>query len=289
MSQTRLFLVAARADAATIFEVLERAFEDDGYPLALVELDEERDLQEVSLYIDENAGDAAARITQALGKGPQPEILIERLPDIDWVAKSLEGLKPVRAGCFLVHGSHDRGQCDPDDIGIEIEAGQAFGTGHHATTSSCLELIADVIAKELPANALDLGAGSAVLAIAIAKLAGIPVLAVDIDPVAVEVAIGNIRLNGVAGLVDAVAAPGFDHPAIVGRGGFDLIVANILAGPLIELAPDMARHVSRGASLILSGILERQGDAVLQAYARSGFQHLRTLLRDGWVTLHLKG
>lgn len=289
MNQTRLYLVAERTDAIRFFGALERAFEEDGYSLAIRELDEERDLQEVSVYFEgDDAGGMAVRMRGALGYGPQPEILSETVPDIDWVAKSLEGLKPVRAGCFLVHGSHDRDRCEPDDICIEIDAGQAFGTGHHGTTSGCLELIEAVIAKKRPKNALDLGAGSAVLAIAIARLAKIPVLATDIDPVAVEVAAQNIRLNGVAELVEAVTAAGFDHPAVRERRRFDLIVANILAGPLIELAPDMARHVSPGGALILSGILERQGDGVLQAYAAQGFRHARTLPREGWVTLHLK-
>jgi ribosomal protein L11 methyltransferase len=112
-------------------------------------------------------------------------------------------------------------------------------------------------------------------------------LATDIDPVATAVAAGNVHLNGVADLVECVTAGGFDHPAFA-RGPFDLVVANILAGPLIELAPDMARHVKRGGSLVLSGILDRQEEAVLTAYAAAGFRHLRTLHREDWVTLHLQ-
>lgn len=286
MSQTRLYLVAPKAEAAEIFDALETAFEDDGFPLAIIELDEERDLHEVSVYLDGDAGEVEARMRGILGE--TVAIRSEALPDIDWVAKSLEGLKPVRAGRFLVYGLHDRDQLRAGDIGIEIEAGQAFGTGHHGTTAGCLEMIEEVVAKERPENALDLGAGSAVLAIAVAKLAEIPVLATDIDPVAVEVAEGNIRLNGVAALVQAVTAAGFHHPDIATRGPFDLIVANILAGPLTELAPDMALNLAPSGSLILSGILERQGDGVISAYAAQGFRHLRTLPKDGWVTLHLQ-
>jgi ribosomal protein L11 methyltransferase len=126
-----------------------------------------------------------------------------------------------------------------------------------------------------------------VLAIALAKLARIPVLATDIDPVATEVAAANVHLNGVADLVECVTAIGFDHPAFA-RGPFDLVIANILAGPLIELAPDMARHVKSNGSLVLSGILDRQEDSVLAAYVAAGFRHVRTLHREGWVTLHLK-
>ena len=124
----------------------------------------------------------------------------EVLPDIDWVAKSLEGLKPVRAGRFLVHGSHDRHKRRTGDLAIEIEAGLAFGTGHHGTTAGCLEMIETVVRREHPSNALDLGTGSAVLAIALAKLAHIPVLATDIDPVATRVAAQNVQAQPGLGL-----------------------------------------------------------------------------------------
>ena len=198
--------------------------------------------------------------------GVDAEIGREVLPDIDWVAKSLEGLQPVRAGRFLVHGSHDRHKRRTGDLAIEIEAGLAFGTGHHGTTSGCLEMIETVVRRERPKNALDLGTGSAVLAIAVAKLAHIPVLATDIDPVATKVAAQNVRLNRVSAYVETRTAPGFADPIFRARAPFDLIVANILARPLMRLAPDMARSVRLGGSLILSGILERQRNAVLSAY-----------------------
>src|SRR5690606_29557371 len=121
----------------------------------------------------------------------------EILPDIDWVTRSLEGLKPVRAGRFFVHGAHDRDQRQDSDIAIEIEAGLAFGTGHHGTTAGCLEMLESVVATDQPKSALDLGTGSAVLAIALAKFSHIPVLATDIDPVAIEVAAANVALNNV--------------------------------------------------------------------------------------------
>ena len=162
----------------------------------------------------------------------------EALPDIDWVARSLEGLKPVRAGRFFVHGAHDRTLSHVGSIAIEIEAGLAFGTGHHGTTAGCLEMIDRVVRRERPRNALDLGAGSAVLAIAVAKLGRIPVLATDIDPVAIRVARQNVRLNGASAYVQAVTATGFHHPAFAANAPFDLIVANILARPLMQLAPE---------------------------------------------------
>jgi len=287
MTQTRLYFVAKRPLSTDLFAAMETHFEDDGYPLASVELDEDNGIDEISVYADnDEIDDIEARIRSLTGEAL--EIQREELPDVDWVAKSLEGLKPVRAGRFLVHGRHDRDEVREGDIAIEIEAGQAFGTGHHGTTAGCLEMIASVVADEQPKNVLDLGTGSAVLAIAVAKLAPVPVLATDIDPVATEVATENVALNGVSQRVTTATAPGFDDPIFAERGPFDLIIANILANPLIQLAPEMARNVVDGGSLILSGILDSQGDAVIAAYVAEGFRHIRTTHLEGWVTIHLK-
>ncbi|HTV68694.1 MAG TPA: 50S ribosomal protein L11 methyltransferase [Rhizobiaceae bacterium] len=285
MVQSRLHLRGTKAEATAIYAALEREFEDDGFPLAILEIDEEKDIHEVSVYVDNEIAAVEGRFAQhANGKA----IERETLPDVDWVAKSLEGLKPVRAGRFLVHGAHDRDKRRAGDITIEIEAGLAFGTGHHGTTAGCLDMIDRVVRRERPRNALDLGTGSAVLAIALAKLARIPVLATDIDPVATRVAAGNVHLNGVEDYVQAATATGFHHPLLKMNRPFDLIVANILARPLMKLAPDMARHVSPGGSLILSGILDRQRNAVVAAYAGQQFRHVLTTHREGWVTIHLK-
>lgn len=289
MGQTRLHFTANKVDADRIFAALDAAFEDDGLPIAVLELDEEKDLHEVSLYADGDVDPVEARVRDILtGLGLPKPVEREALPDVDWVSRSLEGLKPVRAGRFLVHGSHDRAKRHSGDLAIEIEAGLAFGTGHHGTTAGCLEMLDLVVRREKPRNALDLGTGSAVLAIALAKLAHIPVLATDIDPVAVRVAAANARLNHVKALVETVTAPGFHHPIFARRAPFDLIVANILARPLMRLAPQMAKHISLGGSLVLSGILDRQRDAVISAYVGQAFRHVRTLHREGWVTIHLK-
>lgn len=289
MAQTRLFFTTGKDAAGKLFPALEAAFEDDGLPLAMIELDEEQGTREISLYVDGDTGEAEQRLTGILRDYRQSETIgREELPDVDWVARSLEGLKPVRADRFFVHGSHDRHRRRIGDLAIEIEAGLAFGTGHHGTTAGCLEMIGRVVRREHPVNALDLGTGSAVLAIALAKLAHIPVLATDIDPIATKVAADNARLNGVSALVHTATAPGFHSPVFGQRGPFDLIVANILARPLMQLAPQMAAHLVPGGSLILSGILERQRDAVLAAYSGQRLRHVRTLPREGWVTLHLK-
>ncbi|NMG41511.1 50S ribosomal protein L11 methyltransferase [Chelativorans sp. ZYF759] len=289
MSQTRIHFAAEKTVAERLYALMEVAFEDDGFPIAIFATDEEERIHEVSIYVDDNV-EATEERMRALAAEADERVDLERevLGDVDWVARSLEGLKPVRAGRFLVHGSHDRARRRTPDIGIEIEAGLAFGTGHHGTTSGCLDMIDRVVTREKPRNALDLGTGSAVLAIGLAKLARIPVLATDIDAVAVAVARENAHINGVGHLVETATATGFHHPVFAAGRPFDLIVANILAGPLMKLAPDMARHIAPNGSLVLSGILERQRNAVLAAYVGQSFRHVRTLPREGWVTLWLK-
>lgn len=289
MPQTRLHVATDSAGAERLFLALEAAFEEDGLPLSVFDLDEANGIKEVSLYAVDDLDEIENRLRSIMdGIGIDAAIGREVLPEIDWVAKSLEGLQPVRAGRFLVHGSHDRHKRRIGDLPIEIEAGLAFGTGHHGTTSGCLEMIDMVVRREHPRNALDLGTGSAVLAIAIAKLARIPVLATDIDPVATRVAAQNVKLNQAAAYVETRTAPGFADPIFKARAPFDLIVANILARPLMRLAPEMARSVRLGGSLILSGILERQRNAVLSAYVGQNLRHVRTLTRGEWVTIHLK-
>ncbi|QPC88187.1 50S ribosomal protein L11 methyltransferase [Mesorhizobium sp. NBSH29] len=288
-TQTRFYCRASRADATRLFVLLETEFEDDGFPLAIREINEEADIDEVELYADGNLDVVEDRITRILGDTILSDPLTrEKLPDTDWVAASLEGLKPVRAGRFFVHGSHDRAKRRIGDLPIEIEAGLAFGTGHHGTTSGCLDMIWRVAGRERPRNALDLGTGSAVLAIGLAKMARIPVLATDIDPVATKVAVANVRLNHAGAFVETKTATGFHHPVFAKWAPFDMIVANILARPLMRLAPEMATYLTPGGSLILSGILERQRNAVLAAYNGQKFRHVATLAREGWVTLHLK-
>ncbi|RUW59378.1 50S ribosomal protein L11 methyltransferase [Mesorhizobium sp. M7A.F.Ca.US.008.03.1.1] len=289
MTQTRLYFTTGKIESISIFAALEAAFEEEGLPIALREVDEDKDIHEVSLYTDGDVDMVETRLKDILaGLSLSKPIEREALPDIDWVAHSLEELKPVRAGRFFVHGAHDRRKRHSGELAIEIEAGLAFGTGHHGTTAGCLEMLERVVRREHPRNALDLGTGSAVLAIAVAKLAHIPVLATDIDPVAVRVAAANARLNHVKALVETATAPGFHHPIFGKRAPFDLIVANILARPLMRLASQMAGHIALGGSIVLSGILERQRDAVVSAYVGQNFRHVRTLHREGWVTIHLK-
>ncbi len=290
MAQTRIFMNASRSEADILFKLLDARFEEDGLPISVFEADEENGRFEISLYAEREEADRVFQeVDEAVAQlSAPPQLFREDLPDIDWVAHSLEGLKPVRVGRFLIHGSHDRNLRRIGDLAIEIEAGLAFGTGHHGTTAGCLQAIADLLKREKPRNALDLGTGSAVLAIALARAARIPVLATDIDPVATQVAAENARLNGVGALVEAHTAPGFHNRIFAERKPFDLIVANILARPLMRLAPQMANHLTPGGTLILSGILERQRDAVVASYVNQGFRHIRTQAREGWVTIVLR-
>ncbi|GAA4662811.1 50S ribosomal protein L11 methyltransferase [Bartonella pachyuromydis] len=286
--QIRLYYNASKNEAEQFYTVMETTFDEEGYPLALAEIDEKNAIYELSLYVDEkNQERIAQRFAQILSIDPR-NINREVLPDIDWVKQSLEGLTPVRAGPFFVHGSHNRNEIPQSVFPIEIEANQAFGTGHHGTTAGCLEMIAKVMKQENPQNALDLGTGSGVLAIGIAMLKPISVLASDIDPIAIKVAQHNIELNGVKECITAVTATGFSHEKIASRAPFDLIIANILANPLIELAQEMTQALRKGGSLILSGILEEQHSHVLEAYLKHGLKHIETYHRQGWVTIHLK-
>jgi ribosomal protein L11 methyltransferase len=291
VSEIRLYVSTTEKKAEQILDILSFCFGEEDFAVGTTEIDEKKDIWEASVYMmAEDEADVHARISEALSE-EFPDAVIERevIPDIDWIAKSLEGLKPVRAGRFLVHGSHDRDKVRSGDIAIEIDAGQAFGTGHHGTTAGCLETIERVLNAENPKNALDLGTGSGVLAIAVRKLRPmIPVLATDIDPIAVRVARENVRRNGIANGIALETAPGFHSPAFDRYGPFDLIIANILARPLIKMAPQLVNHLSPGGSVILSGILAEQRWKVISAYSGAGLAHVRTIWRNGWVTIHLR-
>lgn len=209
-------------------------------------------------------------------------------PNVNWVARSLEGLKPVRAGGFYIHGSHETAAAPAGLTGIRIDAAEAFGTGHHETTTGCLDAIDIILRRRQPRRIIDIGTGTGVLAIAIAKRTHLPVIATDIDPVAVRTARANARDNGVANQVLCVEATGADHRVIAANAPYDLIVANILAAPLVELAPSMGRMAARGCSVILSGLLETQAARVIAAYQRQSIILRQRIVRNEWATLTLE-
>jgi len=289
LSTARLYAILSKSQAEISFARLEEAFEAQGYPLALSEVDEDRALYEIALYLEDEATAHAVRAHFCqMGGISSQDVHLEILPDIDWIRHALDGLAPVRVRRFFVHGSHDRHKVKPHDLAIEIDAGQAFGTGHHGTTCGCLEMIERVIRCEQPRRIADIGTGSGILAIASAKRRVSYVLASDIDPVAIRVARDNIDRNGVGGRVETFTAAGLNHHKFCRGGAFDLIVANILARPLMQLAPKLAPFVKRGGSLVLSGLLDNQRDAVLAAFRNQGLYHQASFHSRGWATLHLK-
>lgn len=212
-------------------------------------------------------------------------IVFDTVAAKDWVKASLEGLVPVAAGRFIVHGQHDRAQVPPNKLGIEIEAALAFGTGHHGTTRGCLLLLDQVLRSKMPRRVLDLGAGTGVLAIAAAKALRHKVLASDIDPRSAIVARENAVLNGVGDLIVSICATGFSAPQFRSRAPFDLVMANILANPLRHLAPPMAAHLAPEAMVILSGLLPHQTRGVIGTYRTQGLVLVRQIRIDGWCSL----
>jgi ribosomal protein L11 methyltransferase len=226
----------------------------------------------------------AAYLSRIAGRA----INVAPLPDQDWIKLSQEGLPPVRAGRFFVYGAHDAGRVPHGVIPMKIEAGLAFGTGHHETTSLCLAAMSDLARRRRFHNVLDLGSGTGLLAIGAAKLWRGRVIASDIDPVAVETSRANARANGEGPAILAVTADGLTHPALAARAPYDLIIANILAGPLTFLAPSIARATAPGGMVILSGLLRWQENLVLSFYRPHGLV-FRAARRDGpWSALVLE-
>jgi ribosomal protein L11 methyltransferase len=216
------------------------------------------------------------------------DVYMALLPDTDWIKLSQEGLPPVRAGRFFVYGAHDAGEVPRAVIAVRIEAGLAFGTGHHETTALCLSVMTELAKRRRFADVLDLGCGTGVLAIAAAKLWRARVMASDIDPTATFVARENARDNGEHPRIGVATAEGLFLPAIAQRAPFDLIVANILAAPLTHLAPQIARALAARGVAILSGLLTWQENLVLSFYRPHGLV-LRTRRRDGpWSALVLE-
>lgn len=236
----------------------------------------------IEAYYDEPPdGDA---LTAILGQA----VAVEALPDHDWVKLSQEGLPPVRAGRFFVHGAHDKGKVPGNSVALAIDAGVAFGTGHHETTSGCLEAL-DWLKRTgyVPRNALDVGTGTGVLALAANRLWRIPVVASDIDPRAVDVTAENLRLNGGQMAIRPLVAEGLEHGLIAAAAPYDLVIANILAGPLTQLAPGIRARTARKGRVLLSGLLRSQELLVLAFYRAHGFRLARRWRLGPWSVLLL--
>ncbi|KAA0916672.1 50S ribosomal protein L11 methyltransferase [Aquicoccus porphyridii] len=282
---TALTTLAGKTAAEALGEEMER-LDPEPVGVGVFELEDGSGLWEVGGYFTEPPDRAGLALLEALHDA-RPFVISE-LPETDWVAKVRRELAPVEAGRFFVHGSHDADKLPKGAEPLLIEAAMAFGTGHHGTTLGCLLALDRLVdAGFVGRSVADIGCGTAVLAMAAARIWSDPVIASDIDSVAVDVAQANVRANGLEDRVRCVEAAGFDHPDLMAAAPFDLIFANILKGPLIALAPDLTDALASGGRAILSGILNEQADDVLAVYSRLG---TNTLARDEigeWTTLTL--
>lgn len=287
-----LTTVPGEARANAIAQSLEK-LEPTPVGVGVFEIEDDSGLWEVGAYYLDPPNEALlALVAEALGAAP---FALSELPEIDWVAKVRRELKPVEAGRFFVYGSHDADKvpavlAQGGRVALQIEATVAFGTGHHGTTLGCLRAFDRLFDQGIrPAKVADIGCGTAVLAMAAAAvLPGALVIASDIDRVAVDVAEANVAINGLKGRIECLEAAGFAHPRLREAAPYDLIFANILKGPLIELAPDMAAHCAPGGLVILSGLLVVQAEAVTAAYLEAGFTPVSREDLGEWSALVLK-
>jgi len=282
------FAIGSEQTARRVVDLLTESFFEGQAAIAAFERSDGR--WDITVHFEEVPDQAQVRELVGLAAGDEVarNITFDTVEAKDWVKATLEELVPVRAGRFIVHGLHDRAKVPPNKLGIEIEAALAFGTGHHGTTRGCLLLLDHVLKAHCPRRVLDLGTGTGVLAISAAKALQIKVLASDIDPLAVRVAGDNARLNGTGNRVHTIRATGFSAPQFAHRGPFDLVLANILANPLRQMATPMARHLAPSALVILSGLLPHQAQGVIAAYRVRGLVLLRHLQIEGWSSLLMR-
>jgi ribosomal protein L11 methyltransferase len=282
------FAIGAEHTAKGVVDVLTEIFFEGQAAIAAFERPDGR--WDVTVHFAEPPDQPLVRelVANAAGADIAEGITFDTVEAKDWVKASLEDLVPVPAGRFVVHGQHDRERIAPNKLGIEIEAALAFGTGHHGTTRGCLLLLDHVLKAWRPRSVLDLGTGTGVLAIAAARALHEKVLASDIDPLSVQVARENARLNVSGHLVQAIRATGFSAPQFASAAPFDLVLANILANPLRQLATPMARHLAPSALVILSGLLTHQAPGVIAAYRARGLVPVRHLRTEGWSSLLLR-
>ena len=290
----KVTLPCTRAEA----EAIDAAEVDDAVLMTTEEVEDDREHWRLDAYMEREPDAGVLAVLRALvPSAGEAAPAIERLGDEDWVTLSQAGLEPIREGRFVVHTSAYPADAPPGGRAFLIEAGRAFGTGHHATTAGCLAALDGYQAAErtLFTNIVDLGSGTGILAFAAHALwPSARVLATDIDPVAIDVLRANAETNAVpigegAGTVTLLVADGADHPAIAARGPFDLLIANILAGPLIAMAPEIASVAAPGATVLLAGLLTSQADAVTAAFEAVGCARSRRADRGDWTILELVG
>ena len=282
------FAIGDEHAARRVVDVLTEIFFEGEAAVAAFERPDGR--WDVTVHFAEAPDQALLRelVTNAASAEIANTLAFDTVEARDWVKASLEDLVPVPAGRFVVHGAHDRERVPANKLAVEIEAALAFGTGHHGTTRGCLLLLDHVLKAHQPRRVLDLGTGTGVLGIAAAKALKIGVLASDIDPPSVKVARENARLNETGQFVEVIRATGFSAPEFSQRRPFDLVLANILANPLRQLATPMAKHLAPGALVILSGLLMHQAPGVIAAYRARSLVPLKHLRIEGWSSLLLR-
>ena len=269
-------LLDGLGDAFATGEAAVATFEEAGAWTVEVYFEGRPDQDAVRALIGNLAGDAASE-----------GLTFTAIAACDWIAQSLAGLAPVAVRRFVIHGAHDRHRIPSNRIGVEIEAALAFGTGHHGTTQGCLVALDRILDRNRPHRILDIGCGTGVLAIAAARATRRPLVAGDIDPVSVRVARSNARHNRVGTLVKVIQANGLSDRGMRAGAPFDLVFANILLGPLTQLASPLRRVVAPGSRVVISGLLAGQAKAALALYRARGFVLERRILLDGWMTLVL--
>jgi ribosomal protein L11 methyltransferase len=280
-------LVTDGGTARRLSDGLMEAFEAGGTAVATFE--ERAGAWTVEIYFEHPPDQDAVRtlLGDLAGEAACERVAFTTVATRDWVTQSLEGLAPVAAGRFVIHGAHHRSRVPPNRIGVEIEAALAFGTGHHGTTRGCLIALDRILKRRNPRRILDIGSGTGVLAIAAARATRRMVLAGDIDPMSVRVARDNARLNCVGALVEIIQANGLSDRRMRVRAPFDLVFANILLGPLKLLAKPIRRLAAPGAHIVVSGLLPGHANAALAAYRALGLVLERRIPLDGWATLIL--
>lgn len=279
------FALFIRGNKSDAFEVSDQlGFDSDMQALAVSLFEDGPETMHVQALFETEA--QAQACLSGLKFPTDMESFITQLPDEDWVSKSQAGLPPVEAGRFWLYGTHDADAIPANvPFPIKINAGLAFGTGHHGTTKGCLVIFDGLLEGGFsPKRVLDLGCGAGVLAIAAAKALSRDILATDIDQDAVDVTLQNAEANGVSSYVKSYRADGFDSPELKGQQ-FDLIFANILAKPLMGLAPDITQALAPGGKVILSGILDEQAERVSDAFTKKGLKVSPQPSLSGWTSL----
>jgi len=290
MPQTCLRAEIEKSAALQLQSLFEEAFEDDGFPVSSFEDLENPINWEIAVYMETNLAEETNARMLAIAKNHGIKVSFNRedIPDIDWVAETLRDLTSVRAGRFIVHGTHESHIPHPHEIAVHVNAGLAFGTGHHGTTAGCLDMLSRVCKRKTFHNVLDLGTGSGVLAIAAAKAMPCFVMATDIDPIATETAIYNAKQNGVQAYMECLTSVGFTQARIHQQAPFDLVIANILAKPLQQMALDIVAHTAPGGTVILSGLLPHQRTPIIATFRLQGLHLEYSHIRDGWLVLVFK-